>query len=106
MPRKEVEDLKSFIFFFANNNALDTSDKLTKVESLHDIMNKNLKQLGFFYIFTPFTNKWHHTLRRITASKRSEQRAFALDTNILHYALQTVTLASLIHILMLNMVDE
>ena len=56
MPRKEVEDLKSFIFF-ANNNALDTSDKLTKVESLHDIMNKNLKQLGFFYIFTPFTNK-------------------------------------------------
>lgn len=36
------EDLKVFIYF-ADNNALDMTDKFAKVRSLYDIMNKNLK---------------------------------------------------------------
>ena len=50
MSRKEFGDLKSFIHF-ADNNALDTSEKFPKVRSLYDIMKKNLKQFGIFHTF-------------------------------------------------------
>ena len=41
MSKNDFEDLKILIHI-ANNNALDKSDKLAKVRSLYDIMNKNL----------------------------------------------------------------
>lgn len=50
MSRKMSENWKSFIHF-AGNNPLDTSDKFAKVRGMLDIMNKNLKQLGFFHTF-------------------------------------------------------
>ena len=49
MSRKEFENLKSFIHF-ADNNALDTNEKFSKVRSLCDIMKKILKQFGFYSI--------------------------------------------------------
>ena len=111
MFRKKFEDLRSFTHF-ADNNILDKSEKFTKVRSLYYVMNKNLKQLFclflffFFILFTSFINEWHHTLGRIATSRRSEQRAFVSETNTLHYDLRTVTASSLIHIVVLNMVEK
>ena len=46
----------------------------------------------WFQVAPCFTKyEWYHTLGRITAGKRSEQRAFALDTKISYYAVQTIT---------------
>ena len=63
LSRKEFEDLKSFIYF-ADNNALDTSDKFARVRRLYDIMNKNSKQFVFVDTFysidkqmIPYTGK-------------------------------------------------
>ena len=110
MFRKKFEDLRSFTHF-ADNNILDKSEKFTKVRSLYYVMNKNLKQLFclfvfFFILFTSFINEWYHTLGRIATSRRSEQRAFVSETNTLHYDLRTVTASSLIHIVVLNMVEK
>ena len=104
MFRKEFEDLRSFIHF-ASINTIDTSDKFAKVRTFYDIMNKNLEQFVFCHIFTPLTNKYF-TLGRMAASRRSEQRAFALYPKNSCYALQMVTPTSLIHIVVLNMVEE
>lgn len=41
MSAKEFENLKIFIHF-TNNNVLDMNDKLAKIRSLYDIMNKHL----------------------------------------------------------------
>ena len=110
MFRKKFEDLRSFTHF-ADNNILDKSEKFTKVRSLYYVMNKNLKQLFclfvfFFILFTSFINEWYHTLGRIATSRRSEQRALVSETNTLHYDLRTVTASSLIHIVVLNMVEK
>ena len=58
MSRKKFENLKSFTHF-ADNNVLDKSEKFTKVRSLYDVMNKNLKQFFFFFfmLFTSFMNE-------------------------------------------------
>ena len=58
MFRKQFEDLRSFTHF-ADNNILDKSEKFTKVRSLYYVMNKNLKQLFFFFsmLFTSFMNE-------------------------------------------------
>ena len=62
MFKKKFEDLKGFTHF-ADNNVLETSEKFTKVRSLYDVMNKNLKQFFFhaFYFIheqmTPYTRK-------------------------------------------------
>ena len=107
MFRKKFEDLRSFTHF-ADNNILDKSEKFTKVRSLYYVMNKNLKQLFFFFfmLFTSFMNERHHTLGTIATSKRSEQRAFVSETKTLHYDLRTVTASSLIHVVVLNMVEK
>ena len=57
MFKKKFEDLKGFTHF-ADNNVLETSEKFTKVRSLYDVMNKNLKQFFFFFmLFTSFMNE-------------------------------------------------
>ena len=64
MSRKKFENLRSFTHF-ADNNILDKSEKFTKVRSLYYVMNKNLKQLFFFFHaiyfiherMTPYTRK-------------------------------------------------
>ena len=56
MPRKESDHLESVIRF-ADNNALDTSDKFAQVRGFYDIINKNLKQFHFSILFTPLKNK-------------------------------------------------
>ena len=57
-------------------------------------------------LFTSFMKKLHHALERIAGSKRSEKRAFVSETKMLHHDLQTVTAPSLIHVVVLNMVEK
>ena len=50
--------MKDAEFIRPDNNILDKSEKFTKVRSLYYVMNKNLKQLFFFFmLFTSFMNE-------------------------------------------------
>ena len=49
MSSKEFEDLKSFINF-ADNNALDTSDKFAKVRSLYEQKRDAISFISYFLL--------------------------------------------------------